>query len=50
VISDLNMKPMTGLDLLKQIRSEHSLANVRFCIDDRLVVSRSCTCGRDCGR
>jgi len=30
VISDLNMKPMTGLDLLKQIRSEHSFADVRF--------------------
>src|SRR5215471_13728382 len=30
VISDLNMKPMTGLDLLKQIRSDHSFADVRF--------------------
>ena len=30
VISDLNMKPMTGLELLKQIRSEHSFADVRF--------------------
>ena len=30
VISDWNMKPMTGIDLLKQIRSEPSFADVRF--------------------
>jgi two-component system, chemotaxis family, chemotaxis protein CheY len=30
VISDWNMKPVTGLDLLKQIRSERSFADVRF--------------------
>jgi two-component system chemotaxis response regulator CheY len=30
VISDWNMKPMSGLDLLKQIRSEQSFADVRF--------------------
>jgi two-component system chemotaxis response regulator CheY len=30
VISDWNMKPMSGLDLLKHIRSEQSFADVRF--------------------
>jgi two-component system, chemotaxis family, chemotaxis protein CheY len=30
VISDWNMHPMTGLDLLKQIRSETAFAHTRF--------------------
>src|SRR5262249_20319381 len=30
VISDWEMKPMSGLDLLKQMRSEEGLAETRF--------------------
>jgi two-component system, chemotaxis family, chemotaxis protein CheY len=30
VISDWDMKPLTGLDLLKQIRSDDALADTRF--------------------
>lgn len=30
VISDWNMEPMSGYDLLKEIRSDNRLANVRF--------------------
>jgi two-component system chemotaxis response regulator CheY len=32
VISDVNMKPMSGLDLLKQVRSEPSFADVQFLV------------------
>jgi two-component system chemotaxis response regulator CheY len=32
VISDWNMQPMTGLELLKQIRSEPAFADIRFIV------------------